>query len=266
MSHQPINPDARLALDNSVSSRLGFNGVRRTSDSAAPTSTTLSNGAYSVHIDRDGRGRSLWNGIDITRWRDDAHDANGFRLFILDRSSCDVWSPMGNRPASSIHDDTMLSDSAARFYSQRFGVEARVEISVPGDIDAEVCSVALRNTSGQTRTLEITSYVELALAPHAADLGHPCFSKLFVKTAAPGRALLTAQRRRRSAQDTELWAAHLMAIGSKSHDIPLDFETSRLRFVGRNRSSDAPIGLFSPLSGSVGSVLDPFSASAPRSS
>ena len=39
-------------------------------------------------------------------------------------------------------------------------------------------------TRTRSRHLEVTSYVELALAPHNADQAHPAFSKLFVETEA----------------------------------------------------------------------------------
>ena len=57
------------------------------------------------------------------------------------------------------------------------------------------------------RTIEITSYAELALIAAAADIAHPAFAKLFVQTerlADTGAILAT--RRRRTPTEPEIWA------------------------------------------------------------
>ena len=49
-------------------------------------------------------------------------------------------------------------------------------------LTAEVRRVSIATTGNRVRELEITSYAELVLAPQAADIAHPAFSKLFVET------------------------------------------------------------------------------------
>ena len=48
--------------------------------------------------------------------------------------------------------------------------------------DIELRRIRLINRSGERRTVEVTSYAEVALAAPAADALHPAFSKLFVQT------------------------------------------------------------------------------------
>jgi cyclic beta-1,2-glucan synthetase len=48
--------------------------------------------------------------------------------------------------------------------------------------DVEVRRVTLTNFSPRSRTIELTSYAEVVLAPAEADLAHPAFSNLFVQT------------------------------------------------------------------------------------
>lgn len=43
-----------------------------TSDALAPEITLLSNGRYGVMITAAGAGYSTWQGLDVTRWREDA--------------------------------------------------------------------------------------------------------------------------------------------------------------------------------------------------
>jgi len=68
---------------------------------------------------------------------------------------------------------------------------------------------------------------------------------------------ILATRRLRSPGDPQAWAAHLAVVeGETIGDV--QFETDRMRFLGRTRDSDAAChGPGSPLSNTVGAVLDP---------
>ena len=57
-----------------------------------------------------------------------------------------------------------------------------LEVLVSAQDDAEVRRVTISNSSDSTREVEVTSYAELVLAPQAADVAHPAFSKLFIET------------------------------------------------------------------------------------
>ena len=46
----------------------------------------------------------------------------------------------------------------------------------------ELRRLTIINRTVRSRLIEITSYMELALAPQAADATHPAFSKMFVET------------------------------------------------------------------------------------
>ena len=72
-----------------------------------------------------------------------------------------------------------------------------------------------QNRSRKKRTIEITSYAEVVLAPPAADESHPAFSNLFVQTQInhPRHAILCT-RRPRSVDEETPWMFHLM----KAHE------------------------------------------------
>ena len=133
-----------------------------------------------------------------------------------------------------------------------------MEVLVSAEDDAEVRRVSISNSGTRVREIEVTSYAELVLAPQAADVTHPAFSKLFVETdylAEVGAILAT--RRRRSPSEPEIWAAHLAVVDGGAVGKP-EVETDRARFFGRGGSVRTPIAVIDgrPLSNTVGTVLD----------
>ncbi|MCV4860506.1 hypothetical protein OFB63_31135, partial [Escherichia coli] len=90
----------------------------------------------------------------------------------------------------------------------------------------------------------------------AADAAHPAFAKLFVQTEfVPHKGALLATRRRRSPEESGVWAAQVMAVeGDEAGS--LQYETDRARFLGRGREVGQARALRDgrPLSGTVGPV------------
>ena len=228
-------------------------------DSTTPRTHLLGNANYAVMITNSGGGYSRWHDADVSRWRSDPTlDSWGSFIYVQDVDSQVVWSaayqPVGREaPRYAV---TFLSDRAI-FERRDVGIETTTEIFVSPEDDAEIRQVTLVNRSGRRRRLQLTSYVELALADHNADRVHPAFSKIFVQTeAVPGQPALLAWRKPRLPSDPPIWSAHLLVVPP---DAPQswEFETDRARFVGRGRDLTNPAALDGPLSGSAGSPLDP---------
>ena len=144
-------------------------------------------------------------------------------------------------------------------------IETFTEAVVSPEDDVEVRRVTITNYEDRPRTIELTSYAEVVLQPPAGDLGHPAFSKLFVETEyLPKNNALLATRRPRAETDVRRWLVHAvadkgLAQADRAAISPLQYETDRMRFVGRGRTLDAPAALDpgTPLSRTAGAVLDP---------
>src|SRR5690606_33154897 len=126
-------------------------------------------------------------------------------------------------------------------YSRKDGnIETKMEVVVSPEFNGEVRSISLTNHSGSGRMIEITSYFEVVLYPHAADLAHPAFANLFVHTEYISETnVILANRRPRSNDDKTLWLFHTLitdgeAVGS------IQYETDRSKFIGRNRNLRNP--------------------------
>ncbi|MDQ6680959.1 MAG: cyclic beta 1-2 glucan synthetase, partial [Pseudomonadota bacterium] len=204
----------------------------------------LSNGRYHVVLTASGSGRSEWNDLAVTRWREDATlDSWGSFLFMRCDTDGGVWSAF---------------DAAA--FGVR-GLRATVEVAVAGNEDVELRRLRITNGSQRLAELSATSYTELVLAPSATDAAHPAFNKLFVVTEIDRRSgVILATRRPSAPTDGRAWLFHQAVVHGESGDA--SFETDRMRFIGRGRhtSNADALRTAGPLGGHDGAVLDPIAA------
>jgi cellobiose phosphorylase len=260
---RPRHP-APLDLEQPRQTRARVHAQTRditTMDTPLPEVHLLSNGSYHVMLTQTGAGYSRWRDIALTRWRGDAvRDDEGTFVYLRDVDSGNVWSatrqPLGDAGGTC---SATFSQARAEFHRMDFGVATEVLVAVSAEDDIELRRVMLTNRTLKTRTLEITTYAEIVLAPPAADAAHPVFSKLFLETEAlPGLDALLAARRPRSPEERHPWLLHQMTIrgGTLGEG---GFETDREAFLGRLHGPANPRALVgdTPLGGHTGAVLDP---------
>jgi cyclic beta-1,2-glucan synthetase len=219
-----------------------------------PQTILLGNGRYSVVLTNSGSGYSRWNQFDITRWRADATlDRWGTFVLFQEGRANTTWSTTYQPFARERGEMSVtFSGNRAEFRRLFLGIESIMHVVVSADDDVEVRKITLLNRTRRRRFLEITSFAELALAPHGADAGHSTFSKMFVVTEAEEGVIL-AHRRPRSPGDSPLWVAHML-VGVNSN---VECETDRHTFYGRDRTIVDAEALSRSLNGSAGALLDP---------
>ena len=230
-------------------------------DSVLPHMHILSNGSYSVTITDGGSGYSKNEGMAVTRWSGDSMpEMGGMFIYIQNVNSNSSWSA-AFEPSREIPEKyrVVFSPDKAEFHRKDGNIETYTEITVSPEDNAEVRRISLTNHSGHARVLEVTSYFEAVLSAPEDDAAHPAFSKLFIRTEyVRERACLLASRRYRTEGCKPVWLMHAMAVdGNAVGDI--QYETDRMKFIGRNRSLAKPAAMEpdQPLSNSEGSVLDP---------
>lgn len=224
-------------------------------ETAVPRVNIQGNGRYAIMLTNSGGGYSHWYGFDVTRWRPDATiDSWGSYIYIRDVRSGASWAASYQPLAEEAGESSVrFAPDRAEFQRRCLGIETLLAVTVAPDDDVELRRLTITNRSMRSRELELTSFAELAMAPHHWDISHPAFAKLFVQTEWLGDGVLIAHRRARNPEDAEIWTAHFLV--GPSEDI--QFETDRSKFLGRAHTSAAPDALNAQLSSSVGTVLDP---------
>ena len=237
----------------------------RNPDTARPAVQMLSNGRYHVMLTNAGGGYSRCDDLAVTRWREDGtRDHWGSFCYLRDVDSGEFWSTAYQPtcvPVDAVRGDLLRRQGRVPRPQARLstptgdrGLARGRHRTAPPD--------ASRNRSRRTRTIEITTYAEVVLAPSIADEMHPAFSNLFVQTEiVRDKQAILCTRRPRSHDEAPPWMFHLVAV----HDADIgeiSYETDRARFLGRGNTPRTPQALSSlqTLSDRHGSVLDPIVA------
>lgn len=225
----------------------------------APEVQLLSNGRYHLVVSNAGGGYSRWRDLAVTRWREDAtRDCWGTFIYLRDILSGEFWSAACQPTLHSVEDyKATFTEAKAEFLQRQGDLEIHTEICVSPEDDVEVRRVTVKNHSSTERSIELTSYAEVVLAIPWADLAHPVFSNLFVQTEfLRDHGAILCTRRPRSETEERPWLLHLL-VAEKGGEISC--ETDRAKFIGRGRTPANPAAMQdgSPLSNTVGSVLDP---------
>ena len=234
----------------------------RSPHDSAPQTHLLSNGRYSVMITAAGSGYSRWNDLAITRWREDAtRDDTGSYLLLRDvetRPRVVGGLPALRRPAGQLRSE--LHRRSRRDHSHRRRHRPpRSKCRCRPEDDAEVRLLSIDNGSIRTREIEVTRMPSWCSAPQSADVAHPAFSKMFVRTEflARQKAADCAPPAPRSRRTGGLGFAsrrgrrhqHRRTRSTK----PIARDSS-----GRGRELRAPLAMLEgrALSGTAGTVLD----------
>jgi cellobiose phosphorylase len=231
------------------------------SNTPVPETQLLSNGRYHVMVTNAGGSYSRWKDLSVTRWREDSTRDNwGSFCYVRDVDDGDFWSTTYQPTlADPLRYEVIFSEGRAEFRRSDKGLDLYTEMVVSPEDDIELRRTRITNKSDRVRTIELTSFAEVVMAPAAADAAHPAFNKLFVQTEILRHEnAILCTRRPRGPNEAVPWLMHSMMV----HDAvvtAVSFETDRSQFIGRGNTAVAPRALLEPgpLGGGEGSVLDP---------
>ena len=231
-----------------------------------PEIGVLSNGLYTVLLNDRGSGFSRYKETMLGRYRKISADHYGSYLYIRnlrnDRLWCNTYAPLDVMPEG--YHVSFASDKIS-FLRVDEGIETKTEITVLKERSAEIRRITFTNNSGSDADLEITSYGEVVLATCAEDESHRVFNgmKILSEYDSEHEALLFVKP---AANNTRNYLLHKLWVADSGNDGDkggcsnlVEYETSRLKFLGRGNSLQHADIMESrrTLTGTVGTTLDP---------
>ena len=232
-----------------------------TASTVSPETHLISNGNYSLMISNSGAGYASRNRTMVYRWKEDVtKDNTGMFIYIKDVEENEYFSAT-YEPCKKEGDgyEVTFSLDKAEFTRSDNNITTRTEITVSTEDDSEVRRLSITNHGNHSKNLEITSYLEVTLAHYDADIVHPAFGNLFVKTEyIDNPSCILATRRPRAKGKKQPWLMQTVAVEGTTVGT-IQYETSRANFIGRGENTIHPITMKkdSLLSNTVGAVLDP---------
>lgn len=225
----------------------------------------LSNGQYTVLMNDRGSGFSRFRNILLNRYRKISSDHYGTYLYIRDLKNdqlwCNTYAPLDVMPET--YHVSFASDKISYLRVDN-GIETKTEVTVLKDRSAEIRRMTFTNNSGQDVDLEITSYGEVVLAPSAEDENHRVFNamKILSEYDSEHQALIFSRPGSfgtRHYMMHRLWVAESDSNDEKGANSLVEYETSRVKFLGRGNSLRHADIIESrrTLTGTVGTTLDP---------
>jgi len=252
---------APLAMENGIGGFtpdgrdyvIVLDGDRETS---LPWSNVLANPDFGTVLSASGAAYT-WAGNSrenrLTPFANDPiSDPTGEAIFLRDEDDGAVWGATPGpllRTAQSGRWVIRHGAGVSRFHYAVDGLEHDLAVSVAPDDPVKLSLLTVTNTSGRTRRLSVFGYVEWVLGPPRSG------ERRFVvaeRDEATGAILA------RNAYNTEF--NNRVAFWGATGPVQ-SFTCDRGDFIGRNRTLDAPAGLFRKnLTGRAGAGLDPCAA------
>ena len=133
----------------------------------APWVNVLANSQFGTVISESG-GAYTWgenaHEFRLTPWHNDPiTDRTGEAFYLRDEESGQVWSPMPQPVPSSTPYVCRHGFGYTVFEHAEFGITSEVWVYVSVDQPVKFVRIKLRNTSGRTRRISVTGYVEWVL-------------------------------------------------------------------------------------------------------
>lgn len=226
----------------------------------------LTNGSYQVMVSTSGSGYSRRSDLQIGRWSlDPMSDSTGTFTYLQELPSGRVWST-GFAPTHVADQSYRVTFSPEKAVFERTINEiwSHEEIFVAPDENVEIRLISMRNLANYERSVGVTTYMELGLADHAAQVSHPAFNKMFITVEELDELDgVIAMRRPRASDESPVFAAQLL-INITRPSQRATVQTDRERFLGRTTTLANPQGLHAHVALPAQYALDPVAAVTQR--
>ncbi len=236
------------------------NDVREYSGvSDSPELGCLSNGSYAIVIDDRGKSLSKYNNLQMNRYRKVSSDDYGIFLYIKNLTSNNVWTntyaPLNTEPDTY---KVIFACDRVKYVREDDGIVTQTEIAVAKDHNAELRKITFQNKTDYDVTLEVTSYSEVIIRRPEEELAHPVFNNVTINSEVDKEtSSLIFSRKSKTKDNTTYFLINRLFMDDERNST-FEFETSKMKFIGRNNTVANPDAIFKydRLSSNTGSSLD----------
>ncbi len=214
----------------------------------------LENGAARLILDGFGKGSFFAYDREIYRMERSDPTVKGGHFIFVKPSAAERWENVTDVPQTDLGGLIVEhTDGAAKYFRQMGTLSCRIDVTLAAEDAVEIREITVKN-EGTDRTIEIMDYLEVVLTSAKEDQAHPAFSNLFIQTSfLKQEKILSAGRRPRTSGGKKYFAALGVSVMDE-----LSYETSRIKWIGRNRTLRRALALEqNELGRTVGTVLDP---------
>lgn len=225
-----------------------------------PEFSVLSNKKYCLLINDKGNGFSRYRTLQLNRYRKASEQDHGIYMYIRDLDTNYVWSntyaPINKK---SDNYEVVFASDKIKYLRTDGKIMTTTEIVVTPYHNAEIRKVTFKNNSDVSRTLELTTYMEVILSENMDDVSHRAFNNMFVSSEwdSKSNSLIMMRKGKGDSLVNNYMVSRLIVLD------PMDkysYETERSNFIGRGQMLNNPISISKKLSNYVGDNLDPISS------
>ncbi|MEO7445586.1 MAG: cyclic beta 1-2 glucan synthetase, partial [Ferruginibacter sp.] len=219
----------------------------------APWINVLGNPQFGTIVSESGQSYT-WvenaHSLRLTPWNNDpVTDLRGEAMYIRDEESGKFWSPVALPCVSLGSYVTHHGFGFSKFKHIEDGIQSEYTVFIDKEAPVKFMVLNIKNTSGRTRKLTLTGYVEWVLGDNRAkNLMHT-----ITEIDSRSGAVLA-----RNAYNSDF---HDRVAFFDVDDLTRTFTTDRTEFIGRNGTLAHPEAMErARLSGKTGAALDPCAA------
>ena len=200
-----------------------------------PQINVISSNEYTVVMNAKGEGYSKYKDILINRYKKTNDIEQGIFFYIKDVKTNRIWtankmSYIDNADKYAIY----FSDDQNKIVRQDGGIETILKTSVMADNPVELRSLEITNYGLESKTLEITSFLEPILSEPEQDYSHPSFNNLFLNYEySDDLEAILVTRRKRKENENQIFLG--IKFYTENETIgKLEYEIDKEKFYGRN--------------------------------
>ena len=200
-----------------------------------PQINVISSNEYTVVMNAKGEGYSKYKNILINRYKKTNDIEQGIFFYIKDVKTNRIWT--ANKMSYMNNADKYVmyfSDDQNKIVRQDGGIETILKTSVMADNPVELRSLEITNHGLESKTLEITSFLEPILSEPAQDYSHPSFNNLFLNYEyLDDLEAILVTRRKRTDNENQVFLG--IKFYTENDTVgKLEYEIDKEKFYGRN--------------------------------